>query len=150
MEPMTSNLLMGVELPASVAFKAVLRGDTCLGMSPISPGAEGSSLGPIQNSTTEIRICNLGIGKAALHQHGISQQGTTQIGFVQTSGIDNRILQIHIPQIGPLKIAAVEDSTPQIRPMEIHALQIRFEEFLLLEVATMHIGLNLLKGSLSS
>lgn len=150
MEPINSNLLMGVELTASVAFQAVLRGDTCLGMGPNSPGAESSSLGPIQNGTTEISIGNLGIGEAALHQHGVSHQGPTQIGLVQPGGIDNRILQIHIPQIGPLKIAAVEDSPPQISPMEIHALQIRFEEFLLLEVATMHVGLNLLKGSLSS
>ena len=117
-------------------------------MGPLRPGTQGSTLGPIQNSTAEIRIRNDGIGKAALHQHGVAQQGPPQIGLVQTCGKNNCILQIHIPQIGPLKIAAVKDSTSQIRAMKINPLQIGFEEFLLLEVATMHVRLNLLKSPL--
>jgi hypothetical protein len=117
-------------------------------MSPLRPGTEGTTLGSIENGTAEIRIRNLGIGEAALHQHGVSQQGSPQIGLVQTGGVQDRILQIHIPQIGPLKVAAVKNSTPEVRAVEIHPLQIGFEEFLLLEVAAMHVVLNLLKRSL--
>ncbi len=62
----------GCWLQASVAFQAVLRGHPGLGMGPLGPGTEGSTLGPIENSTTEIRIGNLGIGEAALHQHGVA------------------------------------------------------------------------------
>lgn len=145
---MTSNLLMHAEQHTSVAFQAVLGAYSGLGMNPLRPGAEGSTLGPIENGTAEIRIGYIGIGKAALHQHGIAQQGPTQISLVQSGGENNGVLEIHAPQIGPLKIAAVEDSAPKIRTMKIHTLQVGFEKFLLLQVATMHIRLNLLEGPL--
>lgn len=119
-------------------------------MGSFRPGAEGPALGPIQHRTGEIRIRDLGITEAALHEHGVAQLGSPQIGLLQAAREHHRILEVHIPQIGTLKVAAVEHGTSQVSTMEIDTRQVGLEKFLLLQIAAMHVGLDLLLGPLPS
>ena len=74
----------------------------------------------------------------------------TQIGLLEAGGVGHHITQIGTTQIGTLEIGGVEHSTTQIGTLQVEACQIRLEKLLLLQVAAVHIGLQILQGALAA
>lgn len=112
------------------------------------PAAQRLELRKVDHSIGEIRSFDLSIVEATLHQHGVGEVGIAQIGSVEAAREGNDILKIRSPKISTLELRSVDHSTTQIGLAEIHLAQVSFEEFLLFEIATMHIGSDVLNSPL--
>ena len=134
---------------ASTAGQAVAGVHPRAAVAATGPGAEGLLLRKIEHGIAEICPVDACSGKTALHEHGVAQHSIAQVGALKAAGIGNGIFKISTLQIGLLQVAAIEHSTPQIGAAEVKCGQFSLEKFLLLEIASMHIGLQVLQRPLA-
>jgi uracil phosphoribosyltransferase len=113
------------------------------------PGAKCLLLREIQHCVCEVGTVNHSIAETTLHQHAVAQLGIAEIAALEAGGIGHHVLQVCSAQVGSLQIRAVEHGPTQVSFAEVVARQGRLEEFSLLQVAAVHIGLQILEGPLT-
>ena len=91
-----------------------------------------------------------GIPKSALHQHGVAQLGVAEVAGLEARGIRHYVLQVCALQVGSLEVGTIENSTTEVCAAEVIAGQGGLEELRLLQIAPLHIGLEILQCLLTT
>lgn len=86
----------------------------------------------------------------ALQQHRVAQQSSAQVGIFKVAGKSHAVIEIRLAQISSTQVAVIEDSATQVAFTEVKASQGRLQEFGLLQIAAVHVCLEILEGSLAT
>ena len=124
--------------------------ETAAAVDTACSATESLDLSEINHRVAEVGALDFGIIETALHQHRVREIRSAKVGVIEAAGKRHNVLQVGPTQISALKLGGVDHCTTQVCFTQVDLTQICLQKLLLLQIATMHVGGDVLNGSLTT